>query len=464
MTENVVAPQSFTGASNFNIANSVFVASNNATFQNPPIQAITPQVSAIALFSSKSGKSSCVEAEWDVYARLLLPRKRGYPLWEPKPDEHLPEEYRRIGVCIGDVGILNEFGGFDYLFNACLPADHPVNAGRVPPDFKQLKGINARETTKYARRYRPGDHVPNHASQIHKTRISSPGGQQQISGIHSEVAAGLSFRSSATRGAFVVLPEGASQTDHQLYNKLYQYAAECARSWYTYVNGPLARGAHNGSLYLVTGCDKARAWGVASFIDARPDNVLLDVVPQEPENAGGLPDYWFSTCNSASSSSDSDNVFNNESGCIFLRGLKIAIQIPLFPMFSEVAAKVTPISQLGPDDCLPQSRSAHALQWLQSYLTPKYDYKVYSDLTSDKHESGLFSIVRQKEYHPSNVINDWILSHSDVEVAITHDDDWASLIQDDEEEMPDNEDLIRRVRENCKIIKFRCMCFVVHDV
>jgi hypothetical protein len=44
-------------------------------------------------------------------------------------------------------------------------------------------------------------------------------------------------------------------------------AAECAQSWYSHVNGPLASGAHNGALYLVTGFDEARAWGVAAFID-----------------------------------------------------------------------------------------------------------------------------------------------------------------------------------------------------
>ncbi|KAF9075460.1 hypothetical protein BDP27DRAFT_1179479, partial [Rhodocollybia butyracea] len=55
------------------------------------------------------------------------PAKERYPLWKPKPDEYLPEEYKRIGVRIGDVGILNDSGGFDYLFNGCLPADHPVN-------------------------------------------------------------------------------------------------------------------------------------------------------------------------------------------------------------------------------------------------------------------------------------------------------------------------------------------------
>lgn len=214
------------------------------------------------------------------------------------------------------------------------------------------------------------------------------------SGVSKEVGAGLSFTSSATKGSLLILPEGASQIDHQEYTKFYRFAAECARSWYTYVNGPLARGAHNGSLYLVTGCDKARAWGVASFVDARPGSVSLDFVPEEPDDEGGPPEYSFSKCNSASSSSDADNIFQNQSGCVFLRGFKIAVKIPPFMTSSNVAAKVTYIGQLGPDDLLPQSRSTDfaipiAMQWwLKPYLASEYDYQN----PSTTHNAGVFNI------------------------------------------------------------------------
>ncbi|KAE9406512.1 hypothetical protein BT96DRAFT_220011 [Gymnopus androsaceus JB14] len=39
----------------------------------------------------------------EVYSWLLLPQGRGYPLWKPKSDSsHLPKEYRKDGVHIGD--------------------------------------------------------------------------------------------------------------------------------------------------------------------------------------------------------------------------------------------------------------------------------------------------------------------------------------------------------------------------
>ncbi|KAJ3976802.1 hypothetical protein EV361DRAFT_209266 [Lentinula raphanica] len=418
MTESVVAPQSFTGASNFDIANSVFIASTNTT-----LTSALPQISDASRLSPKPSlfipplPSDESEAEWEVYARLLLPRKRGYPLWDPKPREGglLPEEYRQSGVQIGDVGILNDSGGFDYLFNVCLPPSHPVNAGRVPPNFEQLRGIVVRDTAGDAEKYRPGDYVPSDASHIHKTKITYRAGEQAILGVHKDFGAGVSFKSSATKGAFLILPEGASSIDHQQHTLFYQYAARCARSWYTYVNGPsLARGVHNGSLYLVTGCDKARAWGVASFIGAQPDKVALEFVPREPDRAGGPLEYWFSTCTSALSSSNADNVYKRQSGCVFLRGFKIAVKNPVLAPFSKIAAKVTPLSHLSPDDLLSKPRlsanlattNATSKQGWLSFLSP-------SHWTSNLADNGINSEfpIRYEEYHPSNVINNWILSH-----------------------------------------------------
>ncbi|KAE9398888.1 hypothetical protein BT96DRAFT_821260, partial [Gymnopus androsaceus JB14] len=228
--------------------------------------------------------------------------------------------YQREGVHIGDVGILNEFGGFEYLFDACHPAAHPLNVGRVPENFKLLE-IDHSHTEESPQEFGLGSHVASKYSRIRKARIS---GQPQIPGVPDEVGAGLSFISPNTEGAVLVLPEGGKRSDHQQYLKFYQYAEECARSWYDYVNGPkLARGVHNGSIYLVTGYDKARAWGVASFVDADPGSVSLEFVPKAP-NSTGPPKYWFSRDDFTSSSSDADEN-GNQSGCVFLRGFKIAV-------------------------------------------------------------------------------------------------------------------------------------------
>jgi len=50
----------------------------------------------------------------------------------------LSRSYQRKGVSIGDVGIFTKNGGFDYLFNVCLPAGHASNA-EVPEGFVPLE-------------------------------------------------------------------------------------------------------------------------------------------------------------------------------------------------------------------------------------------------------------------------------------------------------------------------------------
>lgn len=67
-----------------------------------------------------------------VYAEQLLPRGHGYPLWIPEPDTTDNQ------VRIGDVGYIWE-GSFCTLFNATLPASHPVNRNGVPKGFVPLE-------------------------------------------------------------------------------------------------------------------------------------------------------------------------------------------------------------------------------------------------------------------------------------------------------------------------------------
>ncbi len=74
-----------------------------------------------------------------LYTKLLLSRGHGYPLWTPEPDYSLCSAYVGRGICVGDVGIIRDDGGFDFIFNAFLEADDPVHEGGVPPNFSPLR-------------------------------------------------------------------------------------------------------------------------------------------------------------------------------------------------------------------------------------------------------------------------------------------------------------------------------------
>jgi hypothetical protein len=78
------------------------------------------------------------QTDSENYARCLLPKGHGYPFWIPRPNDNLCQQYLDRGLDIGDVGTITYRGAFDFLFNICLPADHPINAGRTPPGFKQV--------------------------------------------------------------------------------------------------------------------------------------------------------------------------------------------------------------------------------------------------------------------------------------------------------------------------------------
>jgi len=99
-------------------------------------------ISVFKLLTESNGKieanSPCTLKDYDVYYGQLLLAGRGSPMWTPGPNMMLPKEYRRHGIGIGDVGIIYRCEGFSFLFNIFLPADHPVNDGRVPDDFEPL--------------------------------------------------------------------------------------------------------------------------------------------------------------------------------------------------------------------------------------------------------------------------------------------------------------------------------------
>ncbi|KAF5376792.1 hypothetical protein D9757_009481 [Collybiopsis confluens] len=387
----------------------------------------------------------------EVYARFLLPLGRGFPLWKPKArDSRLPDAYRQEGVHIGDVGILNEFnGGFDYLFNACHPEDHPLNARGVPHDFKQLLDVNYNDIVDEPEEFKFGSYVPSRSSDISKTTLSEEG--HTVPGVPVQVGSGIAFTSSASQGAFLVLPEGGRRIDHNQLGKFLQYSQECARSWYDHFNGPkLARGIPNGAIYLITGFDKARAWGVASFVDAEGGNVRLEFVPLA--NAGNKPTYWFRTCNAALSSADCDSEFEKKSGSVFLRGFKIAIRHNPFATNLDLSTKVTYLSDLDAEELLRKptgapfsaESSSTAVEDIQQHEPDDPDWDDLNDIYPRRHQV----------YHPSDVINEWILStYPEVDVAVTHDDDWASVIQDNEDKIPDVQELVVRIKKYLKIVR-----------
>ena len=71
----------------------------------------------------------------------------------------LPIPYRAQGVRVGDVGIFTENGGFDFLFNICVPRDDPINPGKLPENFIPISPpLDPTDIRKFAE-FSPGSYL-----------------------------------------------------------------------------------------------------------------------------------------------------------------------------------------------------------------------------------------------------------------------------------------------------------------
>ncbi|KAK0229296.1 hypothetical protein EDD85DRAFT_142079 [Armillaria nabsnona] len=198
-----------------------------------------------------------------LYTKLLLSRGHGYPLWTPEPDYSLCSAYVGRGICVGDVGIIRDDGGFDFIFNAFLEADDPVHEGGVPPNFSPLRTESPNPIrTIYFQHPRDSSVRSSHVS-VKSVIVEASGEVPSIAG----GGAGFEFTTSKDQAAVLVLPQGGTRFDHKNLSSMRKYALEHAHEWYEYINSPnyLGREARNGSLCFVTGCDKTTAWGLAAM-------------------------------------------------------------------------------------------------------------------------------------------------------------------------------------------------------
>lgn len=72
-----------------------------------------------------------------VYAQELSAYGYGHPLWCPEPTRGLDGCIR--GIHLGDVGYIDEDGGFRRLFNVTVGANHELNTGGVPEGFTPVE-------------------------------------------------------------------------------------------------------------------------------------------------------------------------------------------------------------------------------------------------------------------------------------------------------------------------------------
>ncbi|KAF8910430.1 hypothetical protein CPB84DRAFT_1672694, partial [Gymnopilus junonius] len=154
----------------------------------------------------------------------------------PEPNKALSFEYFRHGIKIGDVGMMTDPGGCDFLFNSSLLRELAINPRDLPREF-----------------------VTFYSSSIDFQKFSEFGPECHISSRF------ITGSPQASEGAILALPLGLNSEDILGIDGLRRFAASHAKDWYLYANKIRYRSTRNGNLRLVIGHDKTSAWGMATF-------------------------------------------------------------------------------------------------------------------------------------------------------------------------------------------------------
>ncbi|KAK7460819.1 hypothetical protein VKT23_008748 [Stygiomarasmius scandens] len=414
----------------------------------------------------------------DNYALMLMPQGHGYPLWIPEPNDALPSEYRNDGVRVGDVGLITD-GAFNFLFNICLEKDHPINRWHgVPQGFRPIE-YNPRSTHSIPNRHRPG--APICSLGTEEFQLSAEGAAQ-IPGLPFGAGGGIELKFFHSQGATLMLPEGASREDYFNRDSFFKYAAENAEIWYQYANDTLGLQAGNGSLYLITGSDKAACWETVAFSNLSNAHSVSLHFTAGPWNEGKLGLARSSLLRSPVSSrcSPPSNRLKNQS--VFIRGFKIMLRKGPKVRFLQ-SVKVTDIVGAKPSKIIhrgsvPRSRVSRGESRMDMSVQRSHDSSTNSEASdeeflavveADPHERGFYttsdssdsdeSINPIEVFHPSNIINEHMLKiHPETDIAVTHDDEWCTVLQKQDSKLPNNEELINRITEKYDFTKLTDRC------
>ncbi|PPQ75229.1 hypothetical protein CVT24_007656 [Panaeolus cyanescens] len=361
-----------------------------------------------------------------AYERQLI----SHPLWAPQPNMLLPAEFRQKGISIGDVGIITSTGQFDFLFNICLPPNHPINPPQLPEGFKTLELSST--DVQVIKEFANGSHLCSPC--IQKKALSFNDRREGTI---------MSFEAeNATEGAVLVMPDGAYQVNAYNLTTLREYMARHLEGWYRFTNGPRGREAKNGDIRLVVGCDKSPSWGIGCFSYSRSSGARLKLALQHDTGQNPSCDYkWEQTSPPATFKAGPDlyerQGLQSINQCLFLRTFNALLA-------DDVWAMVNPLpvpAQNAPGFGNPQSPIGNS-----SSLGSSPDYSSNGSLgrSSSSPNSGtlvdgdnVFESSRHtKTIHPSYWINEQLLRSASetVKMAITHDFVWCNALNNSSQE------------------------------
>ncbi|KAJ6463969.1 hypothetical protein C8R45DRAFT_877963, partial [Mycena sanguinolenta] len=352
--------------------------------------------------------------ESQSYCSQMLRQGRGFPLYDPDPQSSLPRKYRKHGVAIGDIGAITSEGAFDFLFNIYLRADDPK---KVPRDFDPLP------------LYDPVD-ISHHA--FHPGNCVSTSSVREESGDFTEFPGGeFVFNCTGPEGAVLALPHGAHREKLKNLKDVRDYAARHAESWYEYANVTRGRELVNGSLYLVTGWEKAESWGMASFHDGSLEFKLSF----KPTKHAPIYKYRWNRDHCHRKQADSKGTPLNQTTFIHAFAISVCEGIwgKLFGIKVCQPVDSSTLAALSGRSFVPYASQGSSM--LKSLFFGSSGHSGGRQCTGAAPPSiGLVTdaFPIPKIIHPSQIIHEHILREvPQARVVITHDDDWRDVFKED---------------------------------
>lgn len=112
-------------------------------------------------------KVCCGDGE--SYCRSLLLERHGFSIWYPECLFNNRTECMKKGASIGDVGVIDHAGAFNFYFNIFLPSDHPINVGFTPREFKPIEPpLSPSETIYEPDYFKPGTVIASEGVKVTK--------------------------------------------------------------------------------------------------------------------------------------------------------------------------------------------------------------------------------------------------------------------------------------------------------
>ncbi|KAK7042651.1 hypothetical protein R3P38DRAFT_3449061 [Favolaschia claudopus] len=285
----------------------------------------------------------------------------------------------------------------------------------------------------------------NYETGSHVSTASVQRGDLNIVDLDEDEEPGIDFvfHCGVSKGAVLALPHGAHVEKLQNVENIRAYAMKYGASWYEYVNGPqLGRGIENGELFVVTGCEKVRSWGIASYYPSRQDFRLYY---QRGTGAASNSFRWSGALGQKNPSQTKR--YNPPPGdtqplnhTTFVHGLSISIGKGIWnKLFGTVSVESSSFAHyLNHKGSFPSSSSASSsgASFFGNFFSGSGTSSRGRKHTSQQEDALLSDVPggSRKVCNPSQLINEYILHKAsqlpNATAVTSHDEDWSEILAD----------------------------------